>query len=194
MTPTIIAALTAVLAQPQPVKIAFFGDQGLGSSSEAVLQLCIDEGADAIVHLGDFDYADDPDAWEDQHNAVLPPCFPIFAVAGNHDTSEFAGYSAHIAARLECLGIMYHGTPGDRYALSFNGVYIVLTTPGLLGSGDASYVADRLASPEAAATGWRVSGWHVLMQGHAGRRQGRRKRLGRLREQPAGRGDHRHRP
>src|SRR3990172_10629401 len=49
---------------PPEFTIAFFGDQGLGGDAEAVLRLIRDEGADAVLHLGDFDYHDDPAAWD----------------------------------------------------------------------------------------------------------------------------------
>ena len=48
---------------PENFTIAFIGDQGLGSNAEAVLQLIGDEGADAVVHSGDFDLQDNPAAW-----------------------------------------------------------------------------------------------------------------------------------
>jgi predicted phosphodiesterase len=160
------AAGAPAAGQPVPpnLKVAFIGDQGLGSDARAVLAMCVSEGADAIVHLGDFDYSDDPAAWEDQMNAVLPACFPYFAVAGNHDENEFAGYQDVIEARMNCAGVPWHGSAGDQFAFTYQGVYFVLTTPGLLGGGDADYVADRLASPESQAAAWRVSGWHVLMR------------------------------
>ncbi len=149
---------------PPTVKVAFIGDQGLGPDARAVLAMCVAEGADAIVHLGDFDYSDDPAAWEAQMNDVLPACFPYFAVAGNHDEDEFAGYQDVIEARMNCAGVPWHGSAGDQFAFTYQGIYFVLSTPDLLGGGDAEYVADRLASPESQAAAWRVSGWHVLMR------------------------------
>lgn len=83
-------AACAVFAQssattPVNFKIAFFGDQGVGSNSRAVLNLIKSEGAHALLHLGDFDYNDDPAAWEAQINSVLGANFPYFACIGNHD-------------------------------------------------------------------------------------------------------------
>ena len=46
------------------VKVAFIGDQGLGPDATAVLRLIRGEGAEVILHQGDFDYADNPDAWD----------------------------------------------------------------------------------------------------------------------------------
>ncbi len=47
-------------AAPTGVKVAFLGDQGLGSNATSVLQLIRNEGAQAVVHLGDLDMADNP--------------------------------------------------------------------------------------------------------------------------------------
>ena len=43
------------------LKVAFFGDQSIGASAEAVLKLVSDEGADMVIHLGDFGYGDETD-------------------------------------------------------------------------------------------------------------------------------------
>ncbi len=70
---------------PVNLKIAFIGDQGLNANSVAVLQLIDNEGSDVVVHSGDFDYADNPQAWDNLITSVLGPCFPYFASVGNHD-------------------------------------------------------------------------------------------------------------
>ena len=74
----------SVLAQdsvitPVNYKIAFIGDQGYGVDARAVLNLIKSEEAQAVVHSGDFDYRDDPAAWDAQINAILGPEFPYFA-------------------------------------------------------------------------------------------------------------------
>ena len=55
-----IALQSPVWAQgdPPPVnfKVAFIGDQGLHANARAVLNLIKNEGADAVIHSGDFDY------------------------------------------------------------------------------------------------------------------------------------------
>jgi len=59
-------------------KMAFIGDQGLGAKPEKVLALIKKEGAQAVLHLGDFDYTNNPTAWEKQINKVFGPDFPYF--------------------------------------------------------------------------------------------------------------------
>lgn len=153
---------------PPDFTVAFFGDQGLGAESVAVLDLVAAEGADAVVHSGDFDYSDDPDAWDAQVTSVLGACFPYFASAGNHDENAYdgpGGYQEKLAARMDCLGIPWDGDLGVRSSHTYQGVYFVFTSPDLFGAdGDAvhaPYIRDRLAESDAI---WRISSWHVLME------------------------------
>jgi hypothetical protein len=84
------------------------GNQGSGPDAEAVLTLILEEGAEAVVHQGDFDYNDDPAGWEAQIDAVLGPDFPYFASVGNHDAAAFygsGGYQEVLMRRMERLGI-----------------------------------------------------------------------------------------
>jgi hypothetical protein len=53
---------------PENFKIAFIGDQGDGANGRAVLTLIKNEGAALVMHQGDFDYNDDPAAWDAQIN------------------------------------------------------------------------------------------------------------------------------
>ena len=48
--------------------MAFFGDQGRGANARAVLELVKREGASMVLHLGDFDYDDDPAAFDASEN------------------------------------------------------------------------------------------------------------------------------
>ena len=65
-----------------PLKLAFLGDQGLGSSSKAVLQMIKKWNADGLVILGDFDYLSSPFAFKDQLDRVFDPNFPVLATVG----------------------------------------------------------------------------------------------------------------
>jgi len=152
---------------PDDFKIAFIGDQGLGPEPQAVLQLIAAEGADAVVHSGDFDYDDNPQAWDQQISEILGPCFPYFASVGNHDDQVFygpGGYQEMLANRMSCLGLAWDGDLGARSTHTYQGILFVLTAPGVLGDGDldyAPYIRDQLA---ASAAIWRISSWHKLME------------------------------
>ncbi len=152
---------------PPEFTIAFLGDQGLGGDAETVLRLIRDEGADAVLHLGDFDYHDDPAAWDAQIDAILGPDFPYFASAGNHDEAVYyepGGYQDVIAARMDRLGIPWEGDLGVQSSFRYGGVFFVLTAPGSFGDGDevyAPYVRDALAADGSL---WSISGWHKNMR------------------------------
>jgi hypothetical protein len=149
------------------VTIAFLGDQGLGGDAEAVLALVRDEGADAVVHMGDFDYEDDPAAWNAQIDAVLGPDFPYFASVGNHDEGDFygpGGYQEVLEARMNRLGISWEGDLGVRSSFHFQDILVVFTAPGSFGNGDlvhAPYIRDTLAADDSV---WSISAWHKNMR------------------------------
>jgi hypothetical protein len=149
---------------PVNFKIAFIGDQGLGSAAGAVLTLVKAEGAEAVVHSGDFDYEDNPAAWEAQINDVLGADFPYFASVGNHDESRFygpGGYQHFMAARMNRLGIPWDGDLGVKSSFKFQGIFFVLTGPDVFGSGHAAYVRDQLAADQSI---WSISSWHKNMR------------------------------
>jgi hypothetical protein len=151
---------------PPEVTIAFIGDQGLGADPQAVLQLIWDEGADAVVHSGDFDYGNDPVAWEAQIDGILGSDFPYFASVGNHDDVQFytpGGYQDRLEARMNRLGIPWTGDLGVQSALHFQDIFVVLTAPGIFGAGDGFhdlYIRDQLAADDSV---WSISSWHKNM-------------------------------
>ena len=70
------------------VRFAVLGDQGLGPNAVKVLQLILAEGADAVVHSGDFSYLENdlgPPAWDQQITDTLGDDFAYFPSFGNHD-------------------------------------------------------------------------------------------------------------
>ncbi|MGH7492559.1 MAG: DUF7594 domain-containing protein [bacterium] len=149
---------------PTNFKIAFIGDQGLNSDSRAVLNLIKSEGAQAVLHQGDFDYSDDPDAWENQINSILGANFPYFASAGNHDEAEWPGYQQHMENRLNRLGITWNGELGARSSLTYRGIYIILVAPDVNvpgASGLDTYIRDRLAADNSI---WSICSWHKNME------------------------------
>ncbi len=154
---------------PQNLKIAFIGDQGLGADSVAVLQLILDEGADAVIHSGDRDYDDNPFAWELQINTVLGADFPYFASIGNHDLLWYylpGGYRDLFEDRLERIGIPWSGDLGVKSTVTYQGLFIVLTAPGIFLPLDPfdtyeDYVEEKLTVNNSA---WRITSWHKNMR------------------------------
>ena len=164
----LLVAAAPAAAQETPVdfKVAFIGDQGLGSDAEAVLTLIRSEGADAVIHQGDFDYRDDPAAWEAMIDGILGPDFPYFASVGNHDTSVFygaGGYQEVLSDRMARLGIPFTGDLGVQSFHHFQGILVVLTAPGVFGAGDGDhdlFIRDVLAADDSI---WKISSWHKNM-------------------------------
>ncbi|MDZ7288467.1 MAG: metallophosphoesterase [candidate division KSB1 bacterium] len=148
---------------PANFKIAFIGDQGLGENAQAVLNLIKNEGANAVVHSGDFDYHDNPAAWDAQITNILGADFPYFACVGNHDKARFygpGGYQEFMAARMNRLGITWDGNLGVKSSFVFNGIFFLLTSPDVFGFGHAAYIRDKLAENTSI---WRICSWHKNM-------------------------------
>jgi hypothetical protein len=150
-------------AEPPPpgFKVAFFGDQGLGPGPAAVLGLVRSEGADLLVQLGDFDYTDNPAAWERQTDSVLGAGFPRIAVAGNHDLAAWKGpdgYGERIRSRLARLGAEVKGEAGVQCSFRYRGLFFVLTAPGLMRTDHGAFIRSELAEDHSI---WKISAWHM---------------------------------
>ena len=151
--------------QPQNFKIAFFGDQGLNENSRAVLELIKDEHANMVLHLGDFEYHDNPDAWEKQIDEILGKDFPYFAVIGNHDLAAWNGYQQKLEERLQRIPNAHcTGDIGVKSACEYKGIFFLLSGVGTLGTNHEEYIREQLAITSAI---WRICAWHknhLLMQ------------------------------
>ncbi len=150
--------------------VAFIGDQGNGSNADAVLNLIKNEGAAATVHNGDFDYSNNPTAWENRVNSILGSNYPYFAVIGNHDAASWGGtngYGAKVAARvarvpsMQCTGEM-----GVKANCTFRGLHLVQSCVGTNelrsscgkdSSEQVGFIRDSLANDNAV---WEVCSWH----------------------------------
>lgn len=150
--------------------VAFIGDQGDGSGADQVLRLIEREGAAATIHNGDFDYDDDPDAWDARIDAILGASYPYFAIVGNHDVAAWrgpSGYAAKIAARtarvpeMQCAGEL-----GVKATCTFRGLYLVQSCVGTNelrescakdSSEQVSFLRSALGSNHSV---WSVCNWH----------------------------------
>ena len=164
----------AVPAHAQEVEadltVAFFGDQGLNEHSRAVLRMVKTEGARMILHLGDFDYQDDADAFDRQLTDVLGADFPVFAAMGNHDAKAWPAYRQKLLARLQRIdGARCAGDLGVRAACTYKGLFFTLSAVGVWPHGGspadaiaeqpahAAYIADAMAGSRAR---WKICAWH----------------------------------
>lgn len=154
----------------QNLLVAFIGDQGNGSNATQVLNLIKNEGAVATVHNGDFDYQDNPSAWENRINNVLGANYPYFAVVGNHDAAAWAGstgYASYINARVERVPDMEcTGENGVRANCFFRGLHLVQSCIGTgeLRSSCGKDSADQIGFLQSSLVSdghlWSVCSWH----------------------------------
>ena len=159
---------------PQNFKVAFIGDQGLGTNAVAVLNLIKDEGTNMVLHQGDLGYTDDAVVWDQQINTVLGNDFPYFASVGNHDClgsvgcsgpGQWTDYQQKLLERLGRVdGATCTGDLGVKSACSFRGLFFLLSGVGTLGTDHDTFIRDQLAADDSI---WRICSWHknqTLMQ------------------------------
>lgn len=143
------------------LKVAFIGDQNLGSDSIAVLELIKKEKTDLVIHSGDFDYHDDPELWDKQINDVLGDDFPYFASIGNHDVKEWNGYQNKLKNRLDKLeGETCKGDIGVKSTCIYQGLFFILSGVGTMDSEHEKYIKNEL---EDSSSIWRICSWHKNM-------------------------------
>jgi hypothetical protein len=146
-------------------KVAFIGDQGLNEISIAVLQMIKFEEADMVLHLGDFDYRDDPDSWDRMISEVLGEDFPYFGLIGNHEVKAWPEYQKKLMERLDKIpGANCVGDLGVKSACTYKGLFFILSGFGTMGKEHKAFIREKLAQDSSI---WRICGWHIndrLMQ------------------------------
>jgi hypothetical protein len=161
---TITVVLVAPNVPPADFTVAFIGDQDSGADPLAVLELIRDEGADMVMHQGDFDYNDNPTAWDQLITSVLGADFPYFASIGNHDDTAWSGsngYQAKLTARLARVpDATCTGDYGVNSACTYQGLFFILSGAGEMGSNHEAYITAQLAQTDYL---WRVCSWHRNM-------------------------------
>lgn len=145
------------LLTPKNFKVAFISDQGLNANSRAVLTLIRDERADMVLHQGDFDYTNNPDAWDQQINDVLGPDFPYFASIGNHDANAWPRYQQKLYVRLNRTSAKCTGDFGVKAACHYNGILFILSGVGTMGEGHEAYIREQLENDYSI---WKICSWH----------------------------------
>jgi len=147
------------------LKVAIIGDQGSGGNAQAVLRLIRDERADMVLHVGDFDYEDNPARWDANITAILGANFPYFGAIGNHDVDRWGGpggYQAKLRERLQRIaGAECTGDLGVKSSCRYRGLFFILSGAGTMGSGHEAYIRQQL---EADGSIWRIVTWHKNQQ------------------------------
>lgn len=140
------------------LKVALIGDSGIGPNATAVLELIRDQGADLVIHLGDFDYRDNPAAFESSITGVLGSDFPYFAAVGNHDVPRWSEYRQDLLDRLSRVaGASCSGDYGVNARCTYRGLSFILSGVGTHGSGHEEYLVTQLSGDRYM---WRLCAWH----------------------------------
>ena len=151
-------------------KVAFIGDSGAGSNFQSVLNLIKSEGAQLVMHQGDFDYSDGPQKWMDMINATLGPNFPYLGSDGNHDNWDSDGYAAFFKDRLVKMGLP---PPAGNLPASYTATYKGLKMVFSKERGDPAFITSALAGDNHV---WKVCSWHenqnYMQLGSKGNEQG----------------------
>jgi hypothetical protein len=168
----LFASASVSVANPQsaglsePLLVAFIGDQGAAAGAEAVLNLIKEEGAHLVLHQGDFDYRDDPEAWDGLITRILGADFPYFASVGNHDVDRFYGadgYQAKLNDRLnKVAAAQCEGDLGVQSACRFRGLFFILSGVGTIPDRPddperVAFIRDQLAGDDSI---WKICSWH----------------------------------
>lgn len=141
-------------------KLAFFGDSGVNSNSNKVLQMLKNENVDSIIHLGDLDYEYNPKLMEQSINKVFSESFPYIYVIGNHDTEVWDQYQINNINRLKkSLNLYCSGNIGVQSYCIINGIQIVLSGIDVLCDNHNEYLKNSLNNSK---TQWKICGWHKV--------------------------------
>lgn len=143
---------------PYGFKVALVADQGINANSWRVMELIKDEGADMVIVSGDFAYNESnpnaPELWDEMITAVLGVDYPLFALQGNHDVSQWGQYQALLEARLARIPeAVCTGNLGIKSACSYKGLFFLLTVEGT----EDAYYRDQLAQSDSL---WKICSWH----------------------------------
>jgi hypothetical protein len=160
------AMAPTIMADHKTLTAAFIGDQGRGAGARAVLELIKAEGADLVLHQGDFDYHHDPAAWDGLITEVLGADFPYFASVGNHDRKRFfgpGGYQDYLRQRLARVpGARCIDDLGVLSVCTYRNLFMVFSAIGTIPKQPndprhLAYIRDKLAASGAL---WKICSWH----------------------------------
>lgn len=162
-----------IVLDAEPTVVAFVGDQGVNSSSQAVLQLIKDEGTDLLLIQGDLGYGDENAiAWESNLRNILGRNFPVLTVVGNHDDAEWPLYESFIKQRINrAEGLSCDGEAAIRARCTFRNIQVAQVAigidevPGIEPEDNYDgFIAETFAD---SLFPWRICSWHknqALMQ------------------------------
>jgi predicted phosphodiesterase len=147
------------------VKIAFLGDTGVGLGFQQLLRKLKKENVEAIVHAGDFDYIDDPAAFEKVIKENLGDKVPYFASIGNHDVKAWdgeKGYARLFTDKIRAFDNVYcDGEFGINSLCTFNGIDFLLSGAGTKGTDHETFALKHLKKHPSP---WKFCSFHKLQR------------------------------
>jgi len=123
----------SVTYTPPNMTVAYLGDSGASQDTVDVLEMIRQEGAELVVHVGDFDYCDDSTLFVQFLDATLDDT-PFLPVIGNHELHVWDDYSELLQERwsrtvdtdyLQCEGILF-----VNYWCVYRGLFIAFSSVG----------------------------------------------------------------
>lgn len=143
---------SGTVATEPNLKVAFIGDTANGSSYNDVLNLIMQEGAQAMFVAGDMTYSSNPAAWWSATEAVVEQSYPVFLARGNHDDSSWSGFLAEAATHRG--GATHVAGPHDA---AYKDIYRGLTAVAIK-KGDTNTTVNNLFGSDNHI--WKVCYWH----------------------------------
>jgi hypothetical protein len=157
----------------QGLKVAFFGDTAHGDNFLDVLALVKRESTDMMMIQGDLTYGlfTSPNDWfkviDNSVNAAwagssADVTIPFFVAKGNHD-SDWSEIGGGLSARMTSWGVAPDdGDPTTQnYAVTYNGLKMVMVTDSETTPSRAEYVESQLANDQHV---WKICAWHKNMR------------------------------
>ncbi|MFK7997154.1 MAG: metallophosphoesterase [Granulosicoccus sp.] len=165
----LIACLVAPLAYAS-TKVAFIADQGISSSSRAVLSLIAGENTDIVVIQGDLGY--EPDTalqWDQNLTNALGRNFPVISAVGNHEDFEWPLYQRLIRERMNrASGLSCTGDIGVKASCTFGNLQVVQVAQGIQNvpgvKPNDNYDEYIRSSFNNSVSRWKVCSWHKNQQ------------------------------
>ncbi len=146
------------VATTKGLKVAFIGDSGASIGFAAALDLIKKQGADLVMHQGDFDYEHNPGLFQSLIDGSLGPDFPYFVSVGNHDIKKLSSYQADFAKRLSKVsGAKCTGTIGVQSSCVYKGLHMVFVALGVTGKDHDKFIDKTFAASKHL---WKVCSWH----------------------------------
>ena len=150
-----------VIVTDPDFRVAFIGDQGFNQHAIAVLNLIKDEGVHMVLHQGDLDYKDNPDAWDSMISDTLGDDFPYFVSVGDHDNLKWDEYQQKSYDRLKknpdvkCIGDL-----GVKSICTYKGLFFIQVRPDIKDSSHSSFIENQLNNNDHI---WRICSWSKNM-------------------------------